>query len=234
MTTSRRDKYVTGLRNLWDTTYSKDRAQSLWGDNPVPFVADAIDSFVALNAHTVLDLGCGDGRNTLALAKVVPYVVGVDISRQALDRCQQRLVAERLTNCLLMEGSAYSLPFSDDQFDGAFCANLLGQIQHPADVVREVLRVTRPGASIVFNVLSTDDPSLDGRMATVDGIGLVYRDRYFYRYFDLQQLEELFVTVGVRPSKIAPARWTDPPHEGYREEVHEHRSWVSLIIKGKG
>ncbi len=55
------------LEQVWDESYSVDRSQRLWPDEPVPAVAFAGRNF--RQGAMILDLPCGDGKNVLALLR---------------------------------------------------------------------------------------------------------------------------------------------------------------------
>jgi tellurite methyltransferase len=60
--------------------------QHPWGDEPDKLVVDHIDDFLP---DSVLDLGCGDGRNALHLAQRGFAVTAVDIVRAAIDELRR-------------------------------------------------------------------------------------------------------------------------------------------------
>lgn len=67
----------------------------------------------------VLDLGCGDGRNLLAIEGAGLRVVGTDRSREGLARARAR------TKAPLVLADAEALPFAVDRFDGIVAWQIL-------------------------------------------------------------------------------------------------------------
>ncbi len=219
-----------GLRKLWEDAYALERDRALWGDAPLPFVAQ---SGVLLAQHErgfMLDLGCGDGRNTAALCQEVRGVVGVDLSAKALQLCSKRLRRMAITNAILLEASAFALPFANASFSSVFCANLIGQLSDYRRVLSEILRVTTRDAIIIMNVLSTNDPGYVFRPDDATDLSDLYGEGFYYRYFDKDSMGELIAAM--HPCHVLFMRevsWIDPPHEGYREKQHQHKSWVMAV-----
>ena len=109
----------------------------------------------------ILDLGCGLGQFTRAMARVVGHdgrVVGIERSGEQL--AEARLQARRAGEEPLVEfreGDAFALPLGEAEwgsFDVAHARFLLEHVRDPTAVVRTMLRAVRPGGRIV---LADDD-----------------------------------------------------------------------------
>ncbi|HEY7968033.1 MAG TPA: class I SAM-dependent methyltransferase [Solirubrobacteraceae bacterium] len=93
----------------------------------------------------ILDAGCGSGRNMVDLARL-GSVTGVEISDASVERARLRDVGEVL-QCSLTE-----LPVADDSFDVAVCLDVIEHIEDEHGALGEMLRVVRPGGSLVVTV----------------------------------------------------------------------------------
>ncbi len=95
---------------------------------------------------SVLDLGCGTGEITARLAEKFPQatLVGVDLEEQHLERARSRC-AEFGARVRFEFGDALALALPDAQFDLVVCRHLLQAVPDPAQVLREIRRVLRPG-----------------------------------------------------------------------------------------
>jgi len=93
---------------------------------------------------TVLDMGCGSGRFTLALASFgVKEVVGIDLGDEGLSIAKEMVVKQNLTNVRFEKGSVLDLPFENRTFDFVFCK---GVLHHTGDInkgIEELYRVLK-------------------------------------------------------------------------------------------
>lgn len=156
-----------------------------------------IESFTALGAPRlvrfagvkpgakVLDVGCGTGVVALTAARTGAKVTGLDLTPELVARARENVALSGL-EVELHEGDAEALPFPDGTFDV-----VVSQFGHmfaprPEVVVREMVRVLRPGGTIAF---STWPPEL-------------YTGRFF----------ALVGKYGPPPPHgiVSPALWGDP------------------------
>jgi ubiquinone/menaquinone biosynthesis C-methylase UbiE len=97
-----------------------------------------------------LDLGCGAGEFTAALARAGADVVGADVAEAALDRARSRH-PEVEFRLVPFDGP---LPFADGSFDLVWSSEV---IEHVADTARwlsELRRVLLPGGRLLLTTPS--------------------------------------------------------------------------------
>ncbi len=85
-------------------------------------------------------------------------VVGIDVSWTQLEACRARSAGPKVR---LVQGEAETLPFRDAQFDSVLSIGAFNYFNDPEGALREMLRVVRPGATIV---ISDEMPNLTDRM----------------------------------------------------------------------
>jgi demethylmenaquinone methyltransferase / 2-methoxy-6-polyprenyl-1,4-benzoquinol methylase len=100
---------------------------------------------------SVLDVCCGTGDVVFHLLRTDPGldVTGVDFCAPMLERARLRAPKEARGKATFLEGDAMTLPFEDDRFDGATMGFSLRNVVDIDRVLREVLRVLKPGARFV-------------------------------------------------------------------------------------
>lgn len=98
----------------------------------------------------VLDAGCGTGRALPPLrAAVGPSgtVLGVDLTPAMLEAAV-RAGRDRAGRLLLADVAA--LPVRSESLDAVFAAGLVAHLPHPAENLRELARVVRPGGVLAL------------------------------------------------------------------------------------
>ncbi|MDQ0468139.1 class I SAM-dependent methyltransferase [Labrys wisconsinensis] len=118
---------------------------------------------------TVLDLGCGGGHVSFAVAPHVQAVTAYDLSEDMLAAVAAEAQRRGLANVATRQGSAERLPFDDASFcmvASRYSAHHWGDI--PAGL-REARRVAKPRGRAVFaDVVAPQDPLLDTFLQTIE------------------------------------------------------------------
>ena len=112
---------------------------------------------------SILDVGCGLGGASRYLAnKYNNYLTGIDLTQEYIDvgniLCEWVGLKERVS---LYQGSALSMPFDDEIFDGAIMLHVGMNIDDKAKLFTEVYRVLRPGSFFgVYDVMQVSEGEL--------------------------------------------------------------------------
>ncbi|KKM08884.1 ubiquinone biosynthesis methyltransferase UbiE [Clostridiales bacterium PH28_bin88] len=100
-----------------------------------------------------LDVCCGTGMFAMEIAKVVGpggRVTGLDFCENMLEVADRNLKGTRYQPIIdLVQGNAMDLPFPDNAFDCATIGFALRNVPDIEQVVREMLRVVRPGGRVI-------------------------------------------------------------------------------------
>jgi len=105
---------------------------------------------------TVLDLGCGEGRHTIAAAcHAAITVIGLDLDKNDLmSAVRKESEIEVCQNSLagFVAGDALCLPFEDHSFDAVICCEVLEHISDYKSVLAEITRVLKHGGIFCASV----------------------------------------------------------------------------------
>ena len=114
-------------------------------------------------ARSVLDVGCGTGADLISIAERLPpggRTTGIDISESMIAEARRRASGLGL-NISVDSGDAANLPYEDASFGACRAATLLQHVPDPGQVIREMIRVTRPGGRVAVLEFDQDSTMLD-------------------------------------------------------------------------
>jgi SAM-dependent methyltransferase len=130
----RRARY-DGIADWYDTEFQ-----------PAPLGSEIWETLVRLlgqGSGSLIDVGCGTGGYAIGLAELGWDVTGVDNSEDMLRRARAKGVRTVLSD-------ATTLPFDEASFDAAVSIFTHTDVDDFAGLLREVVRVLRPGAPLVY------------------------------------------------------------------------------------
>ncbi len=213
----------------WDRSYDLAEGVTLWGNPPVPYVLASAPRLGALSGP-ILELPCGDGRNTIPLAQACDVVVAADSSQRALGLAARRLRSQNIINVCLVDANVFDMPFPSASFAGALCWDLLGHLRRPDAALAEMVRTCQVKGLIIGNVFSTGDSTLGEDMSPVGPDQFIYQQRLYFCYYNEERVRSLTSAIpGAHLVDVELVRWTEGPHEGYREYEHDHESWAFIL-----
>lgn len=97
----------------------------------------------------VLDIGCGTGVLTKALAEAGTFATGIDASEAYLSSARQRRSHPNIT---YERGDIRQIPFANGAFDACVSTLVLDVLAEVEVVVAEMRRVVRPGGVVASGV----------------------------------------------------------------------------------
>jgi len=134
-------------------------AYDRWYETPLGQLVDRVekaalfDLLPELQGQRVLEVGCGTGNISLALAGRGARVAGLDVSAPMLAAAKHKARGHGLAFTWI-RSQAGSLPFPEAVFDGVISVLALDFIQDRAGALGEMVRVLRPGGFLVVALLN--------------------------------------------------------------------------------
>ncbi|MFI7349591.1 class I SAM-dependent methyltransferase [Streptomyces sp. NPDC049936] len=194
---------------MTDTTTAAGRAAAYWNspETVAEFRALGVRPYLTdLLGRTpvdgpALDLGCGGGRNTVALLERGFDVLAVDLHEGMVAATRARTAGYPDGRITVRRGAAHAVPADDGAFALVVCYGVLHNAVDRAQwdtAVGEIRRVLRPGGRLALNTFTAEtlDPRL--RPGTGEGQYLLPDDVPMTLLPDAAVLDA-FAAAGLRP-----------------------------------
>ena len=121
----------------------------------------SLKALVDGSAQQILDVACGTGDSTIAIAAAAgpgTRVTGVDISKGMMDLVMRKAAHEGVHDRIKLQvADGEALPFPDASFHRVNCAFGIRNFEHREQGLQEFLRVLKPGGRVVILELSQPD-----------------------------------------------------------------------------
>jgi SAM-dependent methyltransferase len=146
----------SGYDLLWGTESNLDLFRQEGGhirNKLTKEIVDQVEDQLPLEG-SIVDIGCGVGdllaeikrrRNGLLLS-------GLDFSEKAIEKARVRFSSDQFVQYVIHQ----NLPYGCSQFDVVFCTDVLEHLDHPRQVVKELVRICRPKGLVVIVVPDGD------------------------------------------------------------------------------
>lgn len=165
----------------------------------------AVDLFTRERAGQILELGAGQGRDTLAFLRVGLAVTALDYASDALTEITQAAAAaglvERLTS--LTHDVRQPLPLPNESVDGVYSHMLFNMALSRAELeslAKEVHRVLVPGGWHIYTVRHIGDAHYGTGLPR--GENLTENGGFIVHFFDRPLLDRL--SIGFSASEVVP------------------------------
>jgi ubiquinone/menaquinone biosynthesis C-methylase UbiE len=185
------------MDHLQRTTQEFTRQAKQFSSSPAITAAELTARFVdAVDAGpdtTILDVACGPGIVTAALAAKAHAVVAFDLTPEMLLQARDRCANAGLANVTLEQGNATALPFFDNSFDGVVTRLSVHHFDVPRLVLAEMFRVLKPGGKFVLaDVVSSEDAAESELHNAIE----VLRDPSHVRMLSATELTSMITDAG--------------------------------------
>jgi 2-polyprenyl-6-hydroxyphenyl methylase/3-demethylubiquinone-9 3-methyltransferase len=113
-----------------------------------------IDGLAKLAGKQVLDVGCGGGILSEAMARLGASVTGIDLSEQALKVAQMHLLESGLAVDYRFCSAEDFANLNKEKFDAVTCMELLEHVPDPASAIGACARLAKPGGRVFFSTIN--------------------------------------------------------------------------------
>lgn len=124
-----------------------------------PLRLQYVNDQASLKGKKVLDIGCGGGLLTEAMAKLGAQVTGIDMSEEALMVAKQHQQESSLTIEYLLIPAEKMAEAYPAQFDIVTCMEMLEHVPDPLSVIQACARLVKPGGHVFISTLNRNPKS---------------------------------------------------------------------------
>jgi 2-polyprenyl-6-hydroxyphenyl methylase/3-demethylubiquinone-9 3-methyltransferase len=119
-----------------------------------------INGISPLQGKKVLDVGCGGGILTDAMARAGAQALGIDLATKSLKVAQLHALEAQTPNVQYREVSVEALAGEQAaSFDVVTCMEMLEHVPDPSSVVRACAQLVKPGGHVFFSTLNRNAKS---------------------------------------------------------------------------
>jgi len=163
----------------------------------------------------LLDIACGPGVVTAAIAQRAASVVALDATERMLETAKARCAKAGLRNVEFKCGDAENLPFDDARFDGLvtrLAVHHFADAQRALDEMCRVLR--RGGAAVIVDVISSEDEDESNLQNAIERL----RDPSHVRMLPASELDTRVRRAGFR--NVESTTW---------DKWREFEEWMDIV-----
>jgi SAM-dependent methyltransferase len=190
------------VSKIWDKVYSNDSA--FFGEEPSDFAQKCYGDFKRYDVKRLLELGCGQGRDSIFFASKCLDVYAVDSSKVAIENINQKIRGKNISLHLSQIEVRQTLPFDSSHFDAVYSHmfyNMRFIDEELKFLFKESSRVLKNNGLLYFSVRSDKDvlynkgKKIDSNIYEING----FQIRFFTKpqiksvlsnHFEIKKIEE--------------------------------------------
>jgi len=143
------EKFSALASRWWDPT---SEFKPLHDINPLRL--GYVERFAPLAGRTVVDVGCGGGVLTEAMARAGATVTGIDLAAPSIDVARLHALESELALEYLHTSAEALAGERPGAFDVVTCMEMLEHVPDPASTVAACARLARPGGHVILSTLN--------------------------------------------------------------------------------
>jgi SAM-dependent methyltransferase len=192
------------VNGIWDKVYSND--STFFGEEPSNFSQICYNDFKKHHVKKLLELGCGQGRDTLFFASLDLDVYAIDSYLVAIETLKQKIAKENTSIKLRQFDARQGIPFGTKYFDAVYSHMFYNMRFTDAELsflFEESSRVLKNNGLLYFSVRSDKDvlynkgKKIDRHIYEINGFQIRFFTKeqiesFLVNYFQIKNIEERF------------------------------------------
>jgi ubiquinone/menaquinone biosynthesis C-methylase UbiE len=190
------------MTEIWDKVYSK--VSAFFGEEPTSFSQICYIDFKKHHVKKLLELGCGQGRDTLFFASHDLDIYAIDSSKVAIESLKQKIRKEKISIKLRQFDAKQGIPFGNKYFDAVYSHMFYNMRFTDVELrflFRESSRVLKNNGLLFFSVRSDKDvlynkgQKIDNNIYEINGFQIRFFTKeqiksFLVNYFEIKNIEE--------------------------------------------
>ena len=192
------------MSKIWDKVYSNDSA--FFGEEPSVFAQKCYSNFKRYDVKRLLELGCGQGRDTIFFASNGFDVHAIDASKVAIENINQKIRQKNISLDLRHFKARQTLPYDSSYFDAVYSHmfyNMRFTDEELGFLFKESHRVLKNNGLLYFSVRSDKDvlynkgKKIDNYVYEINGFQIRFFTTrqiqlFLENYFEIKNIEESY------------------------------------------
>tara|TARA_B100001142_G_C14086812_1_gene559655 strand:- start:20 stop:724 length:705 start_codon:yes stop_codon:yes gene_type:complete len=113
-----------------------------------------VSEHVSIKNSHILDIGCGGGIFTEAMAKQGALVTGLDASKENIQVASQHAIGKQLEIDYVFSTAEDFAENHTHSFDIITCMELLEHVPDPASIIQAASKIIKPGGHVIFSTIN--------------------------------------------------------------------------------
>ncbi len=185
-------RILDNQRIHWETTYAQ--YSNLYGLKPSYSAKKAAKIFKRESVNKILELGGGQGRDTIFFAKNDLRVWTLEYTKNGADALRKKAEQVGLSGAItvMRRDAREPLPFGNKSFDACYSHMLYCMAlttRELESLAKEVRRVLKPRGLSIYTVRNTDDK--DYGKGIHRGEDMYEVDRFIVHFFSMEKVKHL-------------------------------------------
>jgi len=203
-----------GQQQHWTAMFAAN--PDMYGTEPSAAAIHAAQHFTTAGVRTVLEIGAGQGRDTMFLAAQGFDVIALDYSDEAIAALKAKASEPRPGVVTAVSHDVRApLPLAAESVDASYSHMLLCMALTSVEIhglVAELRRVLRPGGTLVYTVRHTGDPHYGTGIA--HGDDMFEQGGFIVHFFSDELVKQL--ARGFELAEVAPFTEGELPRRLWR------------------